>query len=57
MCKQILKPEIDKQLVKEKRIQTRLINFLFEVFNMNRTKNGEMTKVVLLEIKINRHKE
>ena len=57
MCKQILKPEIDKKLVKEKRIQTRLINFLFEVFNMNRTKNGEMTKVVPLEIKINRYKE
>jgi len=30
---------------------------LFEVFNIDRTKNGEITKVVPLEIKINRHKE
>ena len=48
---------INKQLVKEKRIQTKPINFSFEVFNMNRTKNREMTKVVPLEIKINRYKE
>ena len=48
---------IDKQLVKEKRIQTKPINFSFEVFNTNRTKNGEVTKVVSLEIKINRYKE
>ena len=48
---------IDKQLVKEKRIQTKPLNFLFKVFNVDRTKNREMTKVVPLEIKINRHKE
>jgi len=48
---------IDKQLVKEKRIQTRPINFSFEVFNTDGMKNGEVTKVVPLEIKINRHKE
>ena len=48
---------IDKQLVKDKQIQTKLINFLFEVFNANGLKNGEMTKVALLEIEINRHKE
>ena len=48
---------IDKQLVKDKRIQTKPINFSFEVFNANRTKNGEVTKVVPLEIEINRHKE
>jgi len=48
---------IDKQLVKEKRIQTKLINFLFEVFNADRTKNGEVTKVAPLEIEINRHKK
>jgi len=49
--------EIDKQLVKEKRIQTKLINFSFEVFNTDKTKNGEVTRVVALEIKINGHKE
>ena len=49
--------EIDKQLVKDKRIQTRLINFSFKVFNADRTKNGEVTKVVPLEVEINRHKE
>ena len=48
---------IDKQLVKDKRIQIRPINFSFEVFNADGTKNGEVTKVVSLEIKINRHKE
>jgi len=49
--------EIDKQLVKDKRIQTRLINFSFEVFNTDRTKNREVTKVASLEVKINEHKE
>jgi len=48
---------IDEQLVKDKRIQTRPINFLFKVFNTDRTKNREVTKVTLLEIKINGHKE
>jgi len=48
---------IDEQLVKDKRIQTKLINFSFEVFNADGTKNGEVTKVAPLEIKINGHKE
>jgi len=48
---------INKQLVKEKRIQTKLINFLFEVFNADRTKNGEVTQVAPLKIEINRHKK
>jgi len=48
---------IDKQLVKNKRIQMRPINFSFEVFNVDGTKNGEVTKVASLEIEINRHKE
>jgi len=39
---------IDKQLVKDKKIQTKLINFSFEVFNADGTKNGEMTRVVPL---------
>ena len=48
---------IDKQLVKDKRIQTKLINFSFEVFNADRTKNREVTKMAHLEIEINGHKE
>jgi len=48
---------IDKQLVKNKRIQTKSINFSFEVFNADGTKNGEVTRVAPLEIEINGHKE
>jgi len=48
---------IDKQLVKNKRIQTKLINFSFKVYNADRTKNREVTKIVPLEIEINGHKE
>ena len=48
---------INKQLVKNKRIQTKSIDFSFEVFNADGTKNGEVTKVVPLEIEINGHKE
>jgi len=48
---------IDEQLVKDKKIQTKLINFLFEVFNANGTKNKEVTKVASLEIEINGHKK
>ena len=33
------------------------INFSFEVFNTDRTKNREVTKVAPLEIEINRYKE
>jgi len=44
-------------LVKEKQIQIKSINFLFEVFNIDRTKNGEVTKMAPLEIEINGHKE
>jgi len=49
--------EIDEQLVKEKRIQMKPINFSFEVFNADRTKNEEVTKMTPLEIEINRYKE
>ena len=49
--------EIDKQLVKDKRIQTKPINFSFKVFNTDGTKNGEVTRVVPLEIKINGYKD
>jgi len=49
--------EIDKQLVKDKKIQTKPINFSFKAFNMDRTKNEEVIRVVPLEIEINKHKE
>jgi len=48
---------IDEQLVKNKRIQTKPINFSFEVYNTDGTKNREVTRVTLLEVKINRYKE
>jgi len=48
---------IDEQLVKEKRIQTKKIDFSFEVFNTDGMKNGEVTKVAPLEVEINGHKE
>jgi len=48
---------IDKQLVKNKRIQMKSIDFSFEVFNADGTKNGEVTKVAPLEIEINGHKK
>ena len=47
----------DEQLVKDKRIQTKLLNFSFEVFNADETKNREVTRVVPLEIEINGHKK
>ena len=48
---------INKQLVKDKKIQMKSIDFSFEVFNADGTKNREVTKVAPLEIKINKHKE
>ena len=39
---------IDEQLVKEKKIQMKAINFSFEVFNADGTKNREVTKVAPL---------
>jgi len=48
---------IDKQLVEDRRIQTKKIDFSFGVFNADGTKNGEVTKVAPLEVEINRHKE
>ena len=49
--------KIDKQLVKNKRIQTKLINFSFGVYNIDGTKNRNIMKVAPLEVEINRHKE
>ena len=48
---------INEQLVKDKRIQTKPINFSFKVFNADRIKNGEVTRVAPLEIEINGHKK
>ena len=48
---------INEQLVKDKNIQMKKIDFSFEVFNADGTKNGEVTKVALLEVVINGHKE
>jgi len=48
---------INEQLIKDKRIQTESINFSFKVFNADGMKNGEVTRVAPLEIKINRYKE
>ena len=49
--------EIDEQLVKDKKIPMKPINFSFEVFNADGMKNREVTKVASLEIEIDRHKE
>jgi len=48
---------IDEQLVKDKRTQTRPINFSFKVFNTDGTKSREVTRVAHLEIEINGHKK
>ena len=48
---------INEQLVEDKRIQTRPINFSFEVFNADRTKNREVTRMAPLEVKVNSYKE
>ena len=49
--------EINKQLVKDERIQMKPINSLFKVFNTDGTKNREVTRMAPLEIEINGHKE
>ena len=48
---------INEQLVKDKKIPTKPINFSFEVFNVDGTKNGEVTKVAPLEIEIDGYTE
>ena len=49
--------EINKQLVKNKKIKTKPIDIAFEVFNANKTKNGEVTQFMPLKMEINRYKE
>ena len=48
---------INKQLVEEERINIKPIDKSFKVFNANRTKNREVTRFALLELKINGHTE
>jgi len=48
---------IDEQLVKNKKIPTKPIDFSFKVFNADGMKNKKVTKVAPLEIKINGHTE
>jgi len=48
---------INKQLMKEEKIKTKSMGWLFEVFNADKTKNGKFTQYALLEVKINRYKK
>ena len=48
---------IDKQLVKNKRIQTKPVDFSFKIFNIDGTKSEEVTRIVQLKIDINEYKE
>ena len=48
---------IYKQLMKKERIKIEPINRLFEVFNINGTKNREFTQFALLELEINKYKK
>jgi len=49
--------EIDQQLVKDKRIQTKPVDFFFKVFNADGIKKGEVTRIAPLKVKINRQKK
>jgi len=49
--------EIEKQLVKEERIKTEPMDRLYEVFNVDRTKNGEVIRFAPLKLEINRHRK
>jgi len=48
---------INKQLAKEERIKMEPMDRSFEVFNIDGTKNREVTRFVLLKVEINGHKE
>ena len=41
--------------MKKQRIKTEPIDKSFKVFNVDRTKNGEVTRFTLLKLEINRH--
>ena len=48
---------INKQLVKEERTKTELMNRSFEVSNLDRTKNIEVIRFVLLKVEINTYRK
>jgi len=48
---------INKQLVKEEKIKTEPMNKSSKVFNIDGTKNGEVTWFIPLEVKIDGYKE
>ena len=43
--------------MKEERIKMESMNRLFKVFNVDKTKNGEVTQYIPMEAKINRYKK
>ena len=49
--------EINEQLVKKERIKIEPMDRSFEVFNVDKTKNGEVTRFAPLKVKIDRYKE
>jgi len=49
--------QINKCLVKEEQIKTKPMDRLFEVFNLDRTKNGEVIRFVPLKLEINGYTE
>ena len=48
---------INKQLVKKEKIKIELIDESFKIFNTDRTKNGEVTRFIPLELEIDRYME
>jgi len=48
---------INKQLVKEEKIKIEPMKRSFKVFNIDGTKNGEVTQFAPLEVEINGHKK
>ena len=48
---------INKQLVKKEQIKRELMDRSFEVFNIDGTKNREITRFAPLELEINKHTE
>ena len=48
---------IDKQLVKKEQVKMKPINSLFKVFNVDITKNREVTRFIPLKLEINRYIE
>ena len=48
---------INKQLVKEERIKTKLADISFEVFNADSTKNRGVIRFAPLKMEINEHRE